>query len=136
MKVVRVVGGGGGVGGVGGGGGVRAGGRGLALAAQGKQWCCKTARVGERGEGGVGGGGGGGDGGSVAVWVVGVVCEEVDEDEDSDMELTAEERAEVARIEEECSALAKQAAGWQPAVATMIMTRPNRAAVTAKQDAG
>ena len=32
--------------------------------------------------------------------------------------------------------VAKQAAGWQPAVATMIMTRPNRAAVTAKQDAG
>ena len=39
-----------------------------------------------------------------AVWVVGVVREEVDEDEDSDVELTAEERAEVARIEEECSA--------------------------------
>ena len=32
--------------------------------------------------------------------------------------------------------VAKQAAGWQPAVATMVMTRPNRAAVTAKQDAG
>ena len=34
--------------------------------------------------------------------------EEVDEDEDSDVELTAEERAEVARIEEECSELERR----------------------------
>ena len=32
--------------------------------------------------------------------------------------------------------VAKQAAGWQPAVATMIMTRPNRAGMTAEQDTG
>ncbi|OLP87906.1 hypothetical protein AK812_SmicGene30818 [Symbiodinium microadriaticum] len=34
--------------------------------------------------------------------------EEVDDDEDSDVELTAEERAEVARIEEECFALERR----------------------------
>ena len=34
--------------------------------------------------------------------------EEIDDDEDSDVELTAEERAEVARIEEECSALERR----------------------------
>ncbi|CAE7861077.1 unnamed protein product, partial [Symbiodinium necroappetens] len=34
--------------------------------------------------------------------------EEVEEDEDSDVELTAEERAEVARIEEECSELERR----------------------------